>query len=157
MKYFLDTEFHEDGKKIDLISVAIVNDMGRHLCLTSSEFDLKAAKAKPWLVENVLCQLPPQDLWVTRAVLRDSILKFIGNDRKPQFWAWYADYDWVALCQLFGTMMDLPKGWPMFCLDLKQEHFLAGSPVLPKQDAGLHDALEDAKWNQTVYEILMGK
>ncbi len=39
---------------------------------------------------------------------------------EPEFWAYYADYDWVVFCQLFGTMMDLPKGFPMYCLDLKQ-------------------------------------
>lgn len=42
------------------------------------------------------------------------------------FYAYYADYDWVAFCWLFGKMMDLPKGFPMYCKDLKQmldEHF----------------------------------
>lgn len=29
MKYFLDTEFHEDGKTIDLISIGIVAEDGR--------------------------------------------------------------------------------------------------------------------------------
>ena len=38
----------------------------------------------------------------------------------PEFYAYYADYDWVAFCWLFGKMMDLPKGFPMYCLDLKQ-------------------------------------
>lgn len=38
----------------------------------------------------------------------------------PDFYAYYADYDWVVFCSLFGTMMDLPKGFPMFCKDLKQ-------------------------------------
>jgi hypothetical protein len=38
----------------------------------------------------------------------------------PEFYAYYADYDWVVFCQLFGTMMDLPKGFPMYCIDLKQ-------------------------------------
>ena len=33
---------------------------------------------------------------------------------------YYADYDWVALCQLYGRMLDLPGRWPMFCRDLKQ-------------------------------------
>lgn len=36
------------------------------------------------------------------------------------FYGYYADYDWVLFCSLFGTMMDLPKGMPMFCHDLKQ-------------------------------------
>lgn len=39
---------------------------------------------------------------------------------QPEFYAYYADYDWVVFCSLFGTMMDLPKGFPMYCKDLKQ-------------------------------------
>jgi hypothetical protein len=39
---------------------------------------------------------------------------------KPEFYAYYADYDWVAFCWLFGKMIDLPKGFPMYCKDLKQ-------------------------------------
>jgi hypothetical protein len=38
----------------------------------------------------------------------------------PEFYAYYADYDWVAFCWLFGKMMDLPNGFPMYCIDLKQ-------------------------------------
>lgn len=36
------------------------------------------------------------------------------------FYAYYADYDWVVFCSLFGRMIDLPKGFPMYCRDLKQ-------------------------------------
>lgn len=38
----------------------------------------------------------------------------------PEFYAYYADYDWVVFCWLFGTMMNLPNGFPMYCKDLKQ-------------------------------------
>lgn len=38
----------------------------------------------------------------------------------PEFWAYYSDYDWVVFCQLFGTMMDLPTGFPKYCMDLMQ-------------------------------------
>jgi len=31
-----------------------------------------------------------------------------------------SDYDWVLFCSLFGRMIDLPKGFPMYCIDLKQ-------------------------------------
>jgi len=37
-----------------------------------------------------------------------------------QFYGYYADYDWVAFCWLFGKMIDLPNGFPMFAFDLKQ-------------------------------------
>jgi hypothetical protein len=39
----------------------------------------------------------------------------------PQFYGIYADYDWVVFCWLFGKMNDLPKGFPKYCNDLKQE------------------------------------
>lgn len=39
---------------------------------------------------------------------------------KPYFYAYYADYDWVVFTQLFGRMVDLPKGFPRYCIDLKQ-------------------------------------
>jgi hypothetical protein len=156
MNYFVDCEFNDKGKEIDLISIAIVSEMERSICLTSSEFDLKAAESKPWLVENVIAQLPPRELWVSRLQIRDEILAFIGKDPKPRFWAWFGAYDWVLFCQLFGGMLNLPKKWPQFVLDLKQEHELAGRPVLPRQMDGEHDALEDAKWNRVVHQILMG-
>lgn len=46
--------------------------------------------------------------------------KFFANN-ELQFKAYYADYDWVLFCTIFGTMMDLPDGFPMYCFDLKQE------------------------------------
>jgi hypothetical protein len=45
----------------------------------------------------------------------------IHYDNKPEFYGYYADYDWVAFCWLFGKMITLPKGFPMYCIDLKQE------------------------------------
>lgn len=44
-------------------------------------------------------------------------LKFADN---PKFYGYFSDYDWVLFCSLFGTMMDLPAGFPMYCIDLKQ-------------------------------------
>lgn len=38
----------------------------------------------------------------------------------PEFYGYYSDYDWVLFCTMFGTMMDLPDGMPMYCIDLKQ-------------------------------------
>ncbi len=38
----------------------------------------------------------------------------------PVFYGYYADYDWVALCWLYGKMVNLPRHFPMYCRDLKQ-------------------------------------
>lgn len=43
-----------------------------------------------------------------------------GCVNNPQFYAYFADYDWVVFCWLFGRMLDLPKNFPYYCRDLKQ-------------------------------------
>lgn len=163
MKYFYDTEFIEDGKTIDLISIGIVAEDGRTYYAISNEFD--ATKANSWVTENVLSKLETDPvLYKSRKQIKEDLLVFIGHendivafpeDGKPEFWAYYADYDHVVLCQLFGTMMNLPKGWPMYTRDVKQLCDSLDNPRLPEQIVGEHNALDDAKWNKTVYEFLI--
>lgn len=152
-RYFFDTEFDEDGRTIDLISIGVVCEDGREFYAVSSEFD--PAKCNDWVKEHVLPLLPPTDdvMWMTRMEIKEALLDFIGQD-KPEFWAYYADYDWVALCQLFGRMLDLPKGWPMYCRDIKQMAADRGHPILPPQVGAEHNALQDARWNQQAYIYL---
>lgn len=38
-----------------------------------------------------------------------------------ELYGYYSAYDHVALCWLFGKMVDLPTGFPMYTIDLKQE------------------------------------
>jgi hypothetical protein len=163
MKYFFDTEFIEDGKTIDLLSIGIVADDGRELYRRNAE--ARFEKADQWAQENIFpslgVRLTPQgwglrldDDWYSRSRIKNNILDFIGQDSKPEFWAYYADYDWVALCQLFGRMIDLPESWPKYCRDVKQLCDSLGNPKLPKQEKE-HHALEDARWTKQAYEFLM--
>lgn len=76
---------------------------------------------------------------------------------KPiEFYGYYADYDWVVFCWIFGRMMDLPKGFPMYCKDLKQIMDDFGLDKdwkranCPDPD-GEHNALVDAKWNAKLF------
>lgn len=94
--------------------------------------------------------------WRTRKQIKNELLAFMDPAKygTPELWAYYADYDHVALCQIFGTMMDLPEGYPMYTLDLKQFCFHVGSPELPKQSSTEHNALEDARYNKVMYEFL---
>jgi hypothetical protein len=55
MKIFIDSEFVDDGKTIDLISIGLVAEDGRELYLQSCEFDPE--KASPWVQENVFTTL----------------------------------------------------------------------------------------------------
>ncbi len=162
MKYWMDTEFIEDGKTIDLISIGIVAEDGREFYAISTEFNL--GNASRWVLGNVILKLEKDPrLWMSRASIRDLILHFMGftssgnvleYSKSPEIWASYADYDWVVFCQLFGTMMDLPDGMPMFCRDIKQLSMDKGDPEWPKQEEGEHNALADARWNRTVHAFL---
>lgn len=149
-RIFLDTEFDEDGRTIELISIALVHEDGREYHAVSTEFD--PGHCNEWVTQNVLPHLPTDPtLWKTRKVIADDIRVFVlgdGSGGKPSFWAYFADYDWVALCQLFGRMIDLPKGFPMYCNDLKQRMATLGlnREDMPAQAGVYHSALEDARW-----------
>lgn len=81
----------------------------------------------------------------------------VGEDRKPKFYGYYADYDWVVFCWIFGRMIDLPKGFPMYCNDLKQmidEIGLATTINSTFPQTNEHNALADAEWNFKVYKYI---
>jgi hypothetical protein len=152
VKYFIDTEFIESGphKPIDLISIGIVREDRQSLYCVSAEF--RDEDASDWVKENVL----PHILGVPRYSLqsiKEEIVKFVGKDI-PEFWGYYADYDWVVFAQIFGAMVNLPKGWPMYCNDLKQRAVELSNPKLPEQESTEHNALEDAQWNLASWEFL---
>lgn len=150
MRYFLDTEFIEYPHTIDLISVGIAAEDGREFYRESSETDW--SKANEWVNANVFPSLNHHG--DTREGIRDAIARFIGDDAEPEFWGYYADYDWVVFCWLFGSMIDLPKGWPMYCRDIKQLADSLGNPTLPEQTSTEHHALADARWNFEAWKFL---
>lgn len=142
MRVWFDTEFIEDGRTIDLLSIGLVRDDGSTYYAEPAEAD--RSRADDWVKANVLTHLcgPIK----SRSQIAKDIREFVGDT--PEFWAYYADYDWVVLCQLFGRMIDLPEGWPMFCRDLKQVCAERGDPKLPDQQGAEHHALADALWTR---------
>lgn len=140
MKICFDTEFIEDGRTIDLLSIGLVREDGAMYYAEPVETD--RTRASEWVQQNVLPYLtgPVKP----REQIAREVLNFAGQT--PEFWAWYADYDWVALCQLYGTMMDLPEGWPMFCRDYRQVTDGSGLPAQDERDGPEHNALSDARW-----------
>lgn len=163
MRYFYDTEFIEDGRTIDLISIGVVAEDGREFYAISNEFD--ASAAGPWVRENVLVHLPPRSSkeWMSRRELRERLLEFLlpGHDLtvplkerdKPELWAWVGAYDHVALAQLWGDMRGMPQQLPRFTRELKQLWEAAGRPHLPSAPRNAHDALADARFNVVKYRL----
>lgn len=167
MKYFLDTEFVESPGRIDLISIGIVAEDGTEFYAEVSDF---SGTTNAWVDQNVIPHLWGFNdnktsivkfvkLGGTGGVLRKeqigpAILDWIKY--KPEFWGYYADYDWVVFCWLFGAMVDLPAGWPMYCNDIKQLAMSKGNTRLPEQSSTEHHALQDARWNKEAYTFLQG-
>jgi hypothetical protein len=149
MRYFLDTEFNENGRDlpIQLISIGIVAEDGREYYAISGAFNPE--HANDWVKMHVLPLLagPRKSI----ELIKREICDFV--DGKPEFWGYYADYDWVVLCQIFGAMVDLPSTWPMYCRDLKQWADMIGNPRFAK-NAMPHNALSDARWNAEFYTFL---
>ena len=107
-------------------------------------------------------------VFCTGDILSIEKAKYYEVQHKPcKFYAYYADYDWVAFCWLFGKMIDLPNGFSMYCRDLKQildekemvrqdgtdMVELRNMPNYPKQE-NEHNALDDAKWNLKLFQFL---
>ncbi len=148
-RYFYDTEFIEDGVTIDLVSIGVVDEAGREFYAVSNEFDPE--RAIGWVRENVLNKLPSpgHPAWQSRTTIRDRLLAFLAEPgEKVELWAWYAAYDHVALCQLWGGMPALPRALPRFTNELRQRWEDLGKPPLPPPPASdRHDALVDARLN----------
>jgi 3' exoribonuclease, RNase T-like len=155
MRYFLDTEFIECGRHtpLFLISIALMAEDGRGYYREVRDFPKHLAN--DWVKGNVFPHLGSEDERIPCSMIAKEILMFLGTDEKPEFWGYYADYDWVVFCQLFGSMVDLPKGWPMYCRDIKQLCDDLGNPRLPAVGKDEHHALSDAVWNKQAWEYLM--
>ena len=193
--------FHKPlfGKKrhfIDLISIGIVCEDGRTFSAISSEYDYK--DSDPWVKQNVLLPLYSKTVngdnrnrydvhnfnkhyGLPNHLIKSKMALFFGCYETQLYWnapvgievyAYYADYDWVLFCSLFGRMIDLPKGFPMYCRDLKQtfDDKIAPAEIRAigydaaverlKKKTGYpvqkdeHNALADAKWNLDLYRFL---
>lgn len=162
MKYFLDTEFEEDGETIMPISLALVREDWRSLYI-EFDFDEERARENVWVRDNVLTHLHGQER-VSKAEARRQIMSFLGLPKHPaesrrssiEIWAYFAATDWVLFYQIWGSMLDLPNGIPHHCMDLQQWWARLGFPkgVKPSKPKNAHDALADANWNAVFHNKL---
>ncbi len=95
--------------------------------------------------------------WRTREQIKRELLAFLDIEAygKPELWGYYSAYDHIAFCQLFGTMMDLPKGFPMLTYDLRQWLDMKGMADVYRPDDSVHNSLEDARWVAETYKRLV--
>lgn len=170
MNIFYDTEFLEDGKTIDLISIGLVREDGKELYLLNKDMNTENAFADDWVRENVLKGIfkemddlfldehdghppfefnEPEFWWLldkygsTRKEIKEEILKFVGKN--PIFYGFCVSYDHVVLCQLWGKMIDIPKGWRYYTRDIRQTIDELNFDTSKIHNLDEHNALSDAK------------
>lgn len=135
-------------------------------------------------IANDVCEFiygESDDLSGLSSLQLSRMYEISDNSKLPKFYTYYGAYDWVVFCWLFGKMIDLPKGFPMYSNDLKQmldeksEAYVTDRLTHPipssewhkdycineiKADANYpkqeneHNALDDARWNKKLFEFL---
>lgn len=150
MRIWFDAEFIDDSRTIELLSIGLVREDGAEFYAEAAEAD--RSRAGEWLSANVLPHLKGPVL--PRAEIAHRIVSFAGA--APEFWADHAAYDWVALCQLYGRMIDIPAGWPWYCRDVRwlRDQIEDAVIALPQHTGRLHHALDDAKHCRAIWEFL---
>lgn len=162
MRYFYDWEFQENGTTIIPISLGMVSEDDRELYLVNKNFFNAVRRGEleviPWLKENVLPHISEQDEVEFGAPLSSFgavVQSFISDNGKYksrdeiELWGYFSAYDHVALAQLWGPMINLPKPVPMFTNDLMTISRGRTIAFTPEQE---HNSLSDARWNRKVWK-----
>lgn len=148
MLVFFDTEFIDAPPTLAPLSIGVVRADGREYY---AELQADTARASPWVQANILPTLvrPKKPI----AEVAADLVEFCGDE--PEFWAHYAAYDWVVLCQMFGGLMQLPSGWPSYVRDLRCLMDDCGVWIDDQHD-NQHHALADARWVRETWMRLKG-
>jgi hypothetical protein len=163
MRYFIDSKFIDDGKTIELISIAVVAENGREFLRYNDDF--QEERAMEWVCVNALPYLPQRPLfsegsaktglWRSPLEIGIELLEFIGSDPEPEFWANVAAHNWVAVCQLYGPLAALPKGWPVFCQSVQQLRAYLDHQEFSGINGQESNALSAAKECKACYDYLI--
>lgn len=156
MKYFIDSEFLDDGETINLFSIGIKADDGREYYAVNQEADFNRVWCDHkfgWFRENVMPTIDVRGDGKAKYEIAKEVEAFctIPED-PPEFWGYYASYDWVAFCQLWGPMLSIPRHFPKYIMDVKQYAKLSGVQLPPNPK--VHHALEDARWIRQAYHCV---
>jgi len=159
-KFFYDCEFMEEPGHLKLISIGVVGEQDQEYYACNSDAREDFPKANPWVKSNVLPRLPAEghSSWGDEESIRKGLMIFLhpSEDNPVELWSYFADYDHVLLCWLFGSMGNLPAGMPQYTLDLVQlmYHMDLDSGSIPRQKGEVHNALDDAKYHKHLFDYL---
>jgi hypothetical protein len=162
MNIFFDTEFHDDGNNVELISIGLVSETGHTYYAENAEYD--RSRATDWLKDNVIPHLGnnPKPLKQIRHEIIYWIQKELNNFHYDtiNFWAFFSTWDWYLFVRTVssnGLLMGLPAEYPQFCNDLQSYATFLGKPYSRFEISHTledHHALNDARWNKLYYDYL---
>lgn len=165
MRFWFDTEFIDRGRAgIGLLSIGIVAEDNR--TYYAEVADESTADANDFVTANVLPYLgdPHGRHSRTRSEIATEIVGFVGG--RPDWWAWYGAYDWVALSNLYGPLTGRPQDWGFASRDVLELTHLAwaddGEAHVPSEveianghgltvPAGAHHALGGAYFARALW------
>jgi len=178
--YEICNEFDiEEAWNNEWLNANVLTKLFQDLLNLESEFPLTNTDVSDYTLWNLSYLLRKQGS--TKAVIAKRVKEFVYlhsqiNDPEAienwedvkhlfpiEFYGYYADYDWVVLCWLFGRMIDLPAGFPFYCRDLKQMLDDEGDlgPDWKQENCPVpveeHNALADAEWNLDLYNAIMNR
>lgn len=162
MRVYHDWEFIDDGRTIEPISVGMAAEDSRTYYAVFKSTPIDRVMQRVWLRDNVLPHLPllhfpgrgtPELNYLSPLVknpvtIRNEVSRFLLDTPRLELWGWYSGYDHVAFAQMWGPMVYLPEGIPMWTNDLRQEALRLGldeCDIPPPDPQMAHNALEDAK------------
>ena len=175
IRIFFDTEFIETPNHIELISIGLLTDHSS--CSNNADKlrdedyyavnkDADLSNASDWVHKNVLIEIPNyrsvgnyMKYGASKSEIVHDINHIVGKSFSVtpniEFWADFGSYDWVVFCGLFGRMVNLPGGYPMYVNDVQQLSRMVGCSHLDvDNNYDIHNALSDAKNCRDKYNFL---
>ncbi|MEZ0224155.1 MAG: hypothetical protein ACAH83_06365 [Alphaproteobacteria bacterium] len=170
LRFFLDSEFNEHAKPfaLDPISISLVPEdrMAPDYYGVSRDFD--TAKITPWLQDNVVKHLPPENQRRGNADIRDEMVEYLkgfSTQDNPvtsiEIWAYNGATDQVVMANFFGGLTNMRKAFNDAGLprvefrELKDLTRATGEKLPPPENA--HDCHADALWARELFETLAPK
>ena len=173
---YLDCEFlPADPSTRGLVSIGMTDDDGIDYYAVNRDFDMKAFKEIPFMMDNVWPSLPKphgdarfHGKWPRLDTGHPAVktIPQIAQDIADYFtdplgaevhlWAWYGAQDMCRLHSLWDNDWSrMPGQIPQWFNELETLRWQAGNPAMPEQPSGLHNALADARHNRTMHQFLL--
>ncbi|MGG7574185.1 hypothetical protein [Streptomyces sirii] len=147
------------------VSAGLTDDERRDWYAVNAEMDFAAVMANEFLREHVVPFLPltpsgaldlDHDDVKPLAQIRDEVTAYFGTGTNPVLYAYYGASDLMRLHSLWNhDWQVMPAPIPRWHDDLKALAVRAGNPEMPPQETGVHHALEDARYNRVMHEVLL--